>query len=41
MKRLICWLIGHRWEIGPLGSEAAFLVFCERCGSLNPRGVRP
>ena len=38
MKRLICWIVGHRWFAGtvfpPDGWTAT--VHCTRCGRVKP-----
>lgn len=36
MKRLVCWVVGHKpyiaWVRAPLGIEGSNEVWCRRCG---------
>jgi len=32
MKELLCWIIGHKWELILGSKNHGWAVYCNRCG---------
>lgn len=43
MRRILCWLLDHRWRFWMSGPGGGLVPVdrCLRCGCLRPRGANP
>lgn len=37
MKRIICWLVGHRWREWAWGGDSDAVYTCDRCNCIGLR----